>query len=131
MSDPVLMQHVEAHAARISANEAQVHEHSVVIGQIQVRLHENEKQQERTARHSSALTGDISRIREALAGAATKEDVTALQAHIDESVNGLLRDAINSMPGRQANIFALVLVLFAMGEAFHSGLLMYIVHKLF
>lgn len=37
-------------------------------------------------------------ILETLGGAATKNDVAALQGHIDAQVNGLLREALNAVP---------------------------------
>ena len=52
------------------------------------------------------LTEDIRGIRQTLRETATKADISSLRTHLDEMINGLLRDAIHAVPAKTAMIWA-------------------------
>jgi hypothetical protein len=52
--------------------------------------------------HVSRLDNDISEIRATLTHTATKADVASIGSKIDQAINGVLKDAINAVPARQA-----------------------------
>jgi hypothetical protein len=57
------------------------------------------------------LNDDIRDIRISLAGVATKEQVADLKDHVDRSINGLLREALNATPQWYALLLTGVIVL--------------------
>lgn len=65
--------------------------------------------------HVSRLDSDISEIRATLAHTATKADMERISAKIDQAVGGLLKDALNSVPGRQAAMWATVTAMVSVG----------------
>lgn len=68
--------------------------------------------------HVTQLETDVGEIREALAHTATKEDVAAIGVKIERSINGILRDALNAVPARQASIWAAVTAIATIGIVF-------------
>jgi hypothetical protein len=52
--------------------------------------------------HLKQLDADMAEIRDTLASTATKEDIAALRNDVLSSINGVLRDALNSVPGKQS-----------------------------
>lgn len=63
--------------------------------------------------HLERLDGDIAEIRETLKQTASKDDITDLRLLVERSVNGLLRDALNSVPAKQAVAWAVQGVVWA------------------
>jgi len=63
-------------------------------------LHESRNNLERLIQQHDE---DIGRIKVMQANMATKDDIHDVSQKIDESVNGLLKDALNSVPIRHAN----------------------------
>lgn len=57
-----------------------------------------------------SMESSMEKIQADLALTATREDVRALGAHMDKSINELLRDAINSFPGKYAVWLTAILV---------------------
>lgn len=47
------------------------------------------------------LRDDVSEIKGLLPNLATKADVTAVVSKIDQSINGILKDALSSVPAKQ------------------------------
>lgn len=60
-------------------------------------------------RRVGTLEDDIMEIKADLKLAATKEDVRNIHSHIDQSINGILRDAINAAPARQQVVVSIVM----------------------
>lgn len=79
---------------RIEAVERRVDAHDRRIGQLEV---------------------DMSEIRGFLGQTATKADVADMGARIMTAINGLLRDALNAMPVRQAAIWGAVVAIATIG----------------
>lgn len=65
--------------------------------------------------HVVRLDKDISEIRVILGQTATKTDVANLGAKIDQAVSGVLRDAINAVPGRHIAIWTTVMAIATIG----------------
>lgn len=65
--------------------------------------------------HVSRLDSDISEIRATLLHTATKADVATIGQKIDQAINGVLRDAINAVPARQAAVWGAVAAICALG----------------
>lgn len=57
------------------------------------------------------IDADIREIRKTLETTATKGDIADLRLLIEHSVNGLLRDALNSVPGKQAALWTVIAAL--------------------
>jgi phage shock protein A len=64
---------------------------------------------ERLEEHVARLDDDISEIRDTLSGMATKTDVAfakvELKSHIDAAIGGVLLNALNAVPGKQAALW--------------------------
>lgn len=58
-------------------------------------LEENQRQHEL---HMQKLDADISEIKRELAFLPKKDDLSELRSHIDNSINGILREALQSVP---------------------------------
>lgn len=71
---------------------------------------------ERVTRHDEIIAG----LREAVAKVATKEDVSGLRDDINRSHAKQMSDAINSIPGKWAAIFAGILALAEIIKLFAS-----------
>lgn len=70
------------------------------------------------------LETDMTEIRTYLGQAATKEDIAGLRTYIDGAINGLLRNALNSIPAWLAGGFGAVAFLFGLLAILHEyGLL--------
>ncbi len=55
------------------------------------------------ATHAFEVLGkDIVELRAKIAQTATKSDIAGLQVNIEKAINGLLGDALNAIPGKQA-----------------------------
>lgn len=63
---------------------------------------------ERLEERISELESDMAVLQALMPTLATKADLGELHSHIDKSVNGLLRDAMQSIPGRHAMIWSTV-----------------------
>ncbi|MGH8144313.1 MAG: hypothetical protein ACREU2_17600 [Steroidobacteraceae bacterium] len=81
-------------AGRIDAVERRIDAHDRRIGQLEV---------------------DMGEIRGFLGQTATKADVADLGQRIQAAINGLLRDALNAMPVRQAAIWGAVVAIATIG----------------
>lgn len=73
----------------------------VRVGLLEGRIGTLESSHERHGELIQRLDDDIAEIRERLGKTATKDDIIGLRAHIDQSINGLLRDALHAVPARQ------------------------------
>lgn len=62
------------------------------------RVERTEADNKRQDTHLQRLDTHITDLRARLDQTATKDDIAATNAHIDQSVNGILRDALNSTP---------------------------------
>lgn len=56
----------------------------------------------------NVLKDDVADIKGRIAYLATKDDIREMEGKIDGSINGLLRDALAAVPGRQAAVWATV-----------------------
>lgn len=75
-----------------------------------------EKLDARVTRHDEIIAS----LREAVAKVATKEDVAALRDDITKTHSKQMSDAINSIPGKWAAIFAGILALAEIIKLFHG-----------
>lgn len=66
-----------------------------------------------TAIHN--LQTDMEEIRATLGLMATREDVQGVRSHIDNAINGLLRDALNAAPMRQSVLWGALVALATVG----------------
>lgn len=87
-------QRVDGHDIEIAEIKQTLSSHAAMIGE----LKESEKE-----------------ILAVLGEAATKDDIISVNKNIDQSVNGLLRDAINAMPAKVANWWLAVAALCGVG----------------
>jgi hypothetical protein len=79
--------------------------------------------------HVARLDDDISEIRDTLSGMATKTDLAfaqlELKSHIDAAIGGVLLNALNAVPGKQAALWAAISGLVAAAAvalaAFHGA----------
>lgn len=65
--------------------------------------------------HVSRLDSDMHEIRATLTHTATKADVAGISAKIDQAINGVLKDAINAVPARQAATWSVVTAICGIG----------------
>ena len=61
------------------------------------------------------LETDMEEIRVTLGLMATREDVQGVRTHIDNAINGLLRDALNAAPMRQSVLWGALVALATVG----------------
>ena len=59
-------------------------------------------------REISQLRVDITDIRARQATSATKEDIANVVVQMHAALNGVLRDALNAVPGKQAALYGLI-----------------------
>lgn len=85
---------VAAAERQIEANTSRLEGHAKRIGQLEV---------------------DMGEIRTYLGRTATKADLAQLGERIHAAINGLLRDALNAMPVRQAAIWGAVVAIATVG----------------
>lgn len=58
------------------------------------------------ARMISRLETNMTEMQEALGRTAKKDDIAELRNHLDEQINGILKNALNAMPGHMGMILA-------------------------
>ncbi len=68
-----------------------------------------------TERHIGTLSDDIAEIKRGLENVATRKDIADLHQHVDHSVNSLLRDALQSVPGRQSLLWGAIVAIATVG----------------
>lgn len=76
---------------------------------IKTRVTQLEEETKRIAAHTAKLDKDIMEMRQDLAQCAKKEDIAYLEAKISEGINGILRDALNSVPQRAMATWTIIL----------------------
>ena len=68
-----------------------------------------------TRARMAQLDEDIAEIRRLFDRVATKDDMAALTQHVDKSINGILRDALAAVPGRQSLLWGTLVGLATVG----------------
>jgi hypothetical protein len=61
--------------------------------------------------HISLLRADAAEIKATLRGTATKEDLASLGTRISQDINGLTRDALKAVPGKQMVLWTIAMVI--------------------
>jgi hypothetical protein len=80
-----------------------IDEHTKHIKELHVTQKEHGASLERHNEHISTLYSTMSDLKEKFGTVATHRDILDLQIKIDDSINGMLRDALNSVPQHAAN----------------------------
>lgn len=75
-------------------------------------LHEADKRHDIAI---SRLETDMAEIRETLKHTATKDDILGLRSHISDTVNGILRDALNATPMKQSVFWSAIVAVATIG----------------
>lgn len=75
------------------------------IDHLEMRVTSVEQMTQEHDKMLSRLEGNIQEVRATLSGIATHEDVEGLRAHINEQINGLLRNALNAVPAQVGTVF--------------------------
>lgn len=83
---------VKQHAIEIAKLTEVTQQNTRDISQVREDLRESER----------SIMARLDGVSEKLGGAATKDDLLRLSGHFDESLNGVLRDAINAVPQHAA-----------------------------
>jgi len=98
---------------KIDEHDEQHRQHVQELAHVKERISENEA-------NISGLDKSISDIKGVLSKVATKTDLQGAQAHIDNAVNVVLRDALNAVPGRLAWLLGLIMLLIALMTLAHG-----------
>lgn len=80
---------------------------------IEERQNWHEAEIERAHMHIGKLDKSINELQERFGDTATHDDILKLNEKIDSSVNGLLRDALASVPQKTTLIFTIIMALIA------------------
>lgn len=78
------------------------------VGHLEIRMDTTEDRVANTEGIVDLLKKDVAEIKAMLPRLATKDDIHKITEKIDRDINGLLRDALSSVPGRQAALWAAV-----------------------
>lgn len=83
-----------------------VDEHTVDIAKLKEVTKVHEQRHDSTDVAVAELRESERAILERLGATATKDDIISVKTHVSESVQGILRDALNAIPASQANHIA-------------------------
>ncbi|HET8687321.1 MAG TPA: hypothetical protein VFM18_11755 [Methanosarcina sp.] len=94
-----------------------VQEHAASLQDLKTKHENMQTRIEIHESHIDKLSESIASLKEKFGSVASKDDIAAVNAKIDESINGLLKDALNSVPHKIVALFTGALLLIAAIEA--------------
>lgn len=77
-----------------------------------------ETRTERLEQHYQTLSENMARVDAKLSHTATREDIARVDAHIDQAVNGLLRRALDAVPGQHSRWLTVAIVVISLVSLF-------------
>ncbi len=94
-----------------------VQKHAISLQELEIKHQTMQNQIKLHSDHINKLTDSMADLRERFGSVATRDDIFAVTNKIDESVNGLLKDALSSVPHKAVAIFTGILLVIAAIEA--------------